>query len=360
MSIIKNYSIFTYKEVGFLEDKREYWVDNLKVFACILVVLGHFFQSMRSSEIMSPSPSALWFDKTIYFFHVPLFFICSGYLYQKSSNTTTFNGWKTNILKKIVSLGIPYFVFSLLTWCLKTLFANSVNKKVDNIFTSLFIKPISPYWYLYALFFMFLIIPTFKNKYAAIIGIFISLTIKIITFIPLVSDIYSLNIIFGNIIWFVIGMCINSFGANMKKKNNLHFSLSFILVFVFIGLSVLPEIYNTKHHIISFAMGLLGCFAFVLLFKELQRFNFLNKLFSYCAKYTLPIFLMHTIFAAALRGVLNKFGISSTMIHIILGLFVSFACPVIAAYIMSKIKYLDFFLYPNKYIKTNKKSENNA
>ncbi len=338
-----------------MENKREYWVDNLKVFACILVVLGHFFQSMRSSGIMSYSPAALWFDKTIYFFHVPVFFICSGYLYQKLCNTTTLNGWKNNIFKKIISLGIPYVVFSVATWCLKTLFADSVNQKVDNIFTSLFIKPISPYWYLYALFFMFFIIPTFKNKYTALVGILIALALKIITFTPLISDIYSLTIIFENLIWFVAGMSIYSFGADMKMKNNIHLSLSLVSVFAFILSSVLLKIYNIEHSVISFAMGILGCFAFVLLFKELQRFNFLNKLFSYCAKYTLPIFLMHTIFAAALRAVLNKVGLTSSVIHFTLGLFISFLGPVIAAFIMSKIKFSDFILYPNKYIKTAKK-----
>lgn len=35
--------------------KREVWVDNVKVIACILVVLGHFFQSMVKSNILSDS-----------------------------------------------------------------------------------------------------------------------------------------------------------------------------------------------------------------------------------------------------------------------------------------------------------------
>ena len=40
---------------------REKWVDDVKVIACILVVLGHFFQSMTKANILpendlSPSP----------------------------------------------------------------------------------------------------------------------------------------------------------------------------------------------------------------------------------------------------------------------------------------------------------------
>ena len=31
---------------------REKWVDGVKVIACILVVLGHFFQSMTKANIL--------------------------------------------------------------------------------------------------------------------------------------------------------------------------------------------------------------------------------------------------------------------------------------------------------------------
>ncbi len=60
--------------------KREIQIDNIKLFACIFVVLGHFFQSMVKAGIMPESASYLWFNKTIYLFHVQLFF----YLFRLS------------------------------------------------------------------------------------------------------------------------------------------------------------------------------------------------------------------------------------------------------------------------------------
>lgn len=79
---------------------REIWIDNTKVIACILVVLGHFFQSMTKSNIVESNNILLWFDKTIYYFHVPLFFICSGYLYQQCSKVNSPGDWSKNIFKK--------------------------------------------------------------------------------------------------------------------------------------------------------------------------------------------------------------------------------------------------------------------
>ena len=71
---------------------REKWVDDVKVIACILVVLGHFFQSMVKASIMPENDLYKWFNITIYYFHVPLFFICSGYLYQKYSKVNSVAG----------------------------------------------------------------------------------------------------------------------------------------------------------------------------------------------------------------------------------------------------------------------------
>lgn len=65
--------------------QREIWIDNVKVIACVLVVLGHFFQSMTKANILPANDLYRWFNQTIYYFHVYLFFICSGYLYQKWS-----------------------------------------------------------------------------------------------------------------------------------------------------------------------------------------------------------------------------------------------------------------------------------
>ena len=49
---------------------REKWVDNVKVIACILVVLGHFFQSMTKASILPENDLYEWFETTIYYFHV--------------------------------------------------------------------------------------------------------------------------------------------------------------------------------------------------------------------------------------------------------------------------------------------------
>ena len=112
---------------------REKWVDGVKVIACILVVLGHFFQSMTKANILPENDLYEWFNTTIYYFHVPLFFICSGYLYQKYSKVNSVGSWYRNVAKKVLALGVPYATFTTATWVLKKVFSSSVNDQIGGL-----------------------------------------------------------------------------------------------------------------------------------------------------------------------------------------------------------------------------------
>ena len=154
---------------------REKWVDDVKVIACILVVLGHFFQSMTKANILPENDLYEWFNTTIYYFHVPLFFICSGYLYQKYSKVNSVGSWRRNVAKKVLALGVQYMTFTTATWVLKKLFSGSINGRVGGFIDTLIFEPAAPYWYLYALFFIFLVTPTFNSVKAAAVGLVVAL-----------------------------------------------------------------------------------------------------------------------------------------------------------------------------------------
>ncbi|MDR1630242.1 MAG: acyltransferase [Oscillospiraceae bacterium] len=334
--------------------KREIWTDNIKIFACVLVVLGHFFQSMIKSEILPDSGLYQWFNQTIYYFHVPLFFICSGYLYQKNSCINSFSAWKNNALKKALALCIPYFVFSLITWSLKTLFSGAVNNEVSGLFHSLFIEPIAPYWYLYCLFFIFLVTPTFSTNGMAVIGLAIALTAKAIGIWGENISVYAVSQVFANEIWFVLGMCFGVFNIIKFSKSKTYAVTGVSLAIVFLGVSIWKFEQNINFKGFDFLLGLAACASVVLLFSFIFQRNIRQKFLCFLSQYTMPIFLMHTIFAAPLRSILLKFGIVNAGIHITIGLFASFGGPIVAAMVMHRFKWLDFLIYPGNHIKFKK------
>lgn len=321
-----------------MDKKRDYWVDNVKVVACILVVLGHFFQSMVKAGIIADNFFYQWFDTTIYYFHVPLFFICSGYLYQKYSRVDSVNSWCRNVLKKALALGVPYFTFSTITWVLKTVFSGSVNDQIGGLGSTLFLHPTSPYWYLYCLFFIFLITPTFVSKKTSMLGLIIAFAMKVF-YLAGGTSISAIRTVLSNEIWFVLGMSMNWVELRWVKPQYG------VLVFgLFLALSIVPLEFTGM----SFVLGLIACTGVVMILYKTKQDNPL-------ARYTMPIYLMHTIFAASLRSLLLKLGIGSEVIHITLGLAISFVGPIFAAIVMDKVKYLDFFLYPGKYIRIGAK-----
>lgn len=333
--------------------KRECWVDNVKVIACIFVVLGHFLQSMVN--IIPKNNLYNWFIPTIYTFHVPLFFICSGYLYQRNSKVDSVVSWKNNIIKKFINLGIPYFTFSIITILLKTIFSGSVNNQIENGFLdTLFLHPIAPYWYLYALFFIFLITPTFFGNKSMITILSIAFIFKIICFTGVADNIQVVYYILKNEIWFVLGMCACKINISLKLKNINICVISIISLIAFIVLSILLFKLDFLNEITKFIIGVLACSSIIGLMLYFFDNGKQNRIFGFLAKYTMPIFLMHTIFAAPMRVVLLKIGVSNVAIHIVLGLAISFIGPIIAAKVMSLSNYLEFFIYPNKLIKTNK------
>lgn len=104
-----------------------------------------------------------------------------------------------------------------------------------------------------------------------------------------------------------------------------------------------------NNNVLSFAMGLLACIAVIVLVINYECM--FSSGMDFLARYTMPIYLMHTLFAAPLRSVLMKIGIENMVIHVVLGLGFSFVGPIVATWIMKKTKCLEFILYPNKFIR---------
>ncbi len=316
---------------------REKWVDDVKVIACILVVLGHFFQSMTKANILPENDLYKWFNTTIYYFHVPLFFICSGYLYQKYSKVNDLKSWKRNVAKKVLVLGVPYVTFSTATWILKTVFSGNVNDQIGGLGDTLLLHPTAPYWYLYALFFIFLVTPTFANIKMAMVGLIVAFAAKLLILVGGGTGVYAVSTVLANEIWFVLGMSVCVFDLQLKGKKRQ----GTIIGILFLGLSVAVYRADIQNSDVSFVLGLIACVAVILMVANFEGKS--GKAVSFLAKYTMPIFLMHTLFAAPMRSVLLKLGIGSSVIHVVLGLGISFIGPIIAAWIMKKTKWLEFY-----------------
>lgn len=332
---------------------RYYWVDNIKFAACTLVVLGHFYTSMIQSKILPDNSAYNFLIQTVYTFHVPLFFICSGFLYQKSNKVHNLKSWSHNVADKLLNLGVPYFTFSIITFLFKTIFSDYVNNQEENILNSLFINPISPYWYLYVLFFLFLLVPCVNSKKQANILLAVAFSAKIINIILYDSN-FEMPYIFSltsRFIWFAIGIWLAVYEIDFKtKKNKIIMVVSFITA---IAISAVFYYEYNSLESIKTVIGILFITAIVILSQTTDN-KFINKLSFKFSEYFMPVYLMHTIFSAGIRAILFKLGITNAVVHIIFGIIAGFLLPVLVYMIAKRIPILQFFFYPKKAIKRKK------
>lgn len=70
--------------------------------------------------------------------------------------------------------------FSTAAWILKKVFSSSVNSQIGGLGDTLLFHPALSYWYLYALFFIFLLTPTFKSVKIAVGGLIVAIAMKTI------------------------------------------------------------------------------------------------------------------------------------------------------------------------------------
>lgn len=325
------------------------YIDRIKALACALVVIGHFVMSMDASAIFPYTSPTKWFVNSIYMFHVQLFFVCSGFLYYYSvGHKNDYNYFKYTG-KKLLNLGVPYFVFTTVTVLMKMIAGDAVNSKENGLLYTLFIEPTAPYWYLYVLFFMFLLIPPLRSKGSITVAMIIALALKVIDVSGLLSAVnlpYFAQRIMGYSIWFVLGMALSVWEYKPMKK---HLPLGIIGLLLFTVGSVIVFALSNTNKAAYFILGLLAVCSIFILFSCTDIPS--GKLTKIIIKYNLPIFLMHTIFAAGIRIILVKIGINQWYIHIPVGIVATFAGPVIAAFIMDKTKIFNILLYPEKTIK---------
>lgn len=137
-------------------------------------------------------------------------------------------------------------------------------------------------------------------------------------------------------------MSVSAFNVELRGKK----LQGTVIGLLFLGLSIAVYMTNVQSLVVSFGLGLMACATIILLVVAYED-KFGNAM-RFLAKYTMPIFLMHTLCAAPLRFVLLKISVTNVAIHVVLGLGISFVGPIVAAWIMKKTQWLEFFLYPNK------------
>lgn len=187
-------------------NNRIVYIDIAKAICIVLVVMGHYM----------PDVCPLWWTDThnvIYTFHMPLFMFASGFVYIATKKSISY---KDFIYKKVRRLMIPYFVVSFLIVSLKLLsqgYAYVQNPVTAYSYLKVFYLPEAGYflWFIWALWWMFVIIPFFRTKTSRVVLLGIAIALHYVPFS--ITQTFCLDQFRTMLVFFMLGVVVYDFKA---------------------------------------------------------------------------------------------------------------------------------------------------
>lgn len=276
------------------EKTRIEWVDIAKAIAIILMIVGHEVSSLHLHAL-------------IFSFHMPLFFILSGYT---SSHIDSWAKVTSKVKKYFIKVWLLAVVMIVLLGIENLIFNSSVhfNNMAQSVEQGIFwgsnipgLFSVGVMWFLFVYFwsrtFFYLMQMIFKKQY--VIGIILAIlsTISMIWcqgfkhWLPQSLDIVPIATLF---MWmgFIFRNCIDK-GISLKFLSLIALMLGSLWVFcVFHAVYIELEIRHYPYYFVSIFEALGGTFLFCLISKWLASFTFLKKI-SIIGQHTLAVMCIH-------------------------------------------------------------------
>lgn len=328
-----------------MKEKINY-IDYSKGIAILFVIFGHVYSGNNIATT--------W----IYSFHIPLFFIISGFLLKLNKNKDT----KSMILKKFKSLMVPYILFSIIS-ILGHYLINDLSYMIlkKSIFNTITLFGVEALWFLPALFisesiFLYEKNNIDKNKYKILFYI----NIFLIIYIFMLIDKKNYNSVIENFTIVLVRSIVALFFINIGyylykviSKINLKIYQIFILAIISVVFSKLNgsvNLYSVQFdNLFLYVLNsIIGSFLTISIAKKING----SKALEFLGQNTLIIMATHQlIIEAILKSTLIKYLNGIIFIFIIL----------LLEYPLIKIinKYLPFML-GKKREKSIINKENNA
>ena len=323
--------------------ERIIWPDMCKGITIFLVIVGHAIGYTVSYMGNSGKEVDILFGiyKWIYSFHMPLFFFVSGFLQKVSESRKKTTRYV--VANKIIGYVVPYVFFSIAFWAIKVFFSRDIMNPVtvkDLLLIGVY--PFSDFWFLYCLFMFYIIhVLLLKIGFDDRLWVVVALTISIIAmYINWKGNIVGTAIprMCKNMTYYFSGLAIQS----MISKNDCHLRVPKAIACIILGgilcyTSIANRLLSVVLIIVSAYLTIYGLLLLTQKW-EIKPIGFLGKKSMY-------IYLVHDYAVCGVVILLSRF-VWSPSITVILATFGSIVFSLIAIWLCSKSKVLDFFFRP--------------
>ena len=281
------------------------WVLIAKGIGIFLVVVGHFFPA---------SSPEYWIEmrKVIYTFHMPLFFLLSGYLYNEVKYS--YSGLVVNKVRRLlfpfISIALIFFIIKYISGLYVT-----VNYPVNlNSLRALMIDPVNSYmpllWFVHTLFVIFIIYP--------LIRLFLNQTVILVAVLSVNiffgTEYYIVNNVLEYVPYFIVGILFRDKYKYISMLFVNNYLILTVTLFIFVSAYVLSLQggLGEYNYLIKFLLGVFGSVFIINISKQISNSKSMavkNYIVS-IGVYSMSIYLFHTLFESAVR-----IGLSVEVLH---------------------------------------------
>lgn len=271
-------------------------VNIAKGIGIILVVIGHH---------QPPDTPTYFINLThaIYKFHMPLFFMLSGYLFIG----VDLQSYANHIKKKIRRLLYPFISVAILFAVIKYfsgLFITLYHPLTLNELKEFFICPVNSFapmlWFIEVLLIIYIVYPLINNLFNNKVLVFVTSTFLYSISAP---QLFCLNNVFQSLPYFALGTLLSNIDFDHKVSRLIIMSAAVFGTLLFLTIFYKEDYYNltTHNYLISFRnliLGINGIVVCILLSVFLNQYanTVLSKCIEKIGYYSMSIYLFHTIF----------------------------------------------------------------
>jgi fucose 4-O-acetylase-like acetyltransferase len=306
--------------------------DIVKAAAIGFVVFGHVWRGLDSAGMIADKLLFARVDAAIYLFHMPVFFFLSGLFFSANSPFTAF------LRNRLLLLLWPMVLWGWVDAGLKSAARIPVEGHVYTpleVFLSA-LPPVGIFWFLYTLFILHMIawglarLPR-GGQLLAMAALAIAARtgwINVAPFDSLWNSVIFLPPFFAGI---AVAMLAGR-GALIGRSCAIAGAAAFFAgeAMLLSGLLPASQLGQTP----AMALATLG---FVLLVANLPLGDWATARLSALGQLTMPIYLTHVIFSAAVRMVLARLGQDGLFVHLIIGTLAGLAGPLLLVWLARRV-----------------------
>lgn len=327
--------------------KREGWLDSLKGFAILLVILGHVLSGYQDAGTFPEAYSSFYYIRTwIYSFHMPLFFVISGFTFTLAycrEGVLRVKGF----LRQMINLFWIYLLFCLLQWGVKQLVPDLVNETytLDNL-KQLFVEPLGNFWYIYVLFIYYGVGALLRlYRWNPLWGLFFGGVSIVCAQCHMDWTALTQYRILYHFVFFFLGSALCRYRSWLKNVKLLGLSAMFLSVCTLLYVHFwCRDWYGNWKLLIALAT----CYVLIFEFCSIPGLGTVQPL-QICGRHCLELYLLHTFFTAGLRTLLPAVGLTTPWISVWVNFLISTGLSVLIAWGASKLWVMDILFRPARF-----------